>query len=369
MKNLLVLTYEYPPLGGGGGFCAFNLNKSFVEAGIEVTVITTWFHGLKREETTETGFIYRLPSRRKSTYRSNPLEMLDWARKAHRFALQLSQSKSFDHCLAHFVMPGGEVAKKLKRIKGIPFTVVSHGHDIPWVKPKNLYPLFAASYFRIKAVLRSADNVVTLSTQLQQNAKRLLPAKEQAKVEVIPNGADPQIFYPVEKKDREIFRVLFVGRLTTQKRPQWALEAFQNAQLTKASLTLIGDGPHRKALEQRAKENTHFLGKQDQKVVIDYLQQADVVVIPSQSEGFSLVMVEALFCNTFVLTTRVSGAEDLIAEGENGAFFSSMKELSALLKSYHKKPPNQAVQRNRNQIIRETYTWQQVAQRYLPFLK
>jgi len=76
--RLLILNYEYPPLGGGAGVCAQYHALGLEGLGHMVTVITTWFTGEREQESHGNLTIIRLKSRRKKKYRSNPIEMLSW---------------------------------------------------------------------------------------------------------------------------------------------------------------------------------------------------------------------------------------------------------------------------------------------------
>jgi glycogen synthase len=75
--KILVLSYEYPPIGGGGGIICKNISENLARLGNKVTVLTTAFH-----ETSNSSFqipnlrIFRVPSKRKKAFQSNPAEMI-----------------------------------------------------------------------------------------------------------------------------------------------------------------------------------------------------------------------------------------------------------------------------------------------------
>ena len=71
--NLLVLNYEYPPLGGGAGVITQNISKGLASRGHKITVITTWFENEPEEFTDKNLRVIRLKSKRKKVFQSNPL--------------------------------------------------------------------------------------------------------------------------------------------------------------------------------------------------------------------------------------------------------------------------------------------------------
>ena len=91
-------------------------------------------------------------------------------------------------------------------------------------------------------------------------------------------------------------------------------------------LVMCGDGPEREDAESLAAclgltDNVFFAGKQPQSVIRDYLSIADLFVLPSQTESFGLVALEAMACEVPVIATRVGGLPEVVVEGETGHLF------------------------------------------------
>lgn len=119
------------------------------------------------------------------------------------------------------------------------------------------------------------------------------------------------------------FAVGWVGRMTAVKRTDDVLDGF--LQLRErgidATLCLVGDGPDRPHLEQRAHElgimrDTLFLGYQED--VGPLYAAFDALVLPSGNEGTPVSVIEALAAGTPVVATRVGGVPDVIRDGEDG---------------------------------------------------
>ena len=119
------------------------------------------------------------------------------------------------------------------------------------------------------------------------------------------------------------FAVGWVGRMTAVKRTDDVLDSFR--QLTErgigATLCLVGDGPDRTHLEERAHElgimrDTLFLGYQED--VGSLYAAFDALVLPSANEGTPVSVIEALAAGTPVVATRVGGVPDVLRDGEDG---------------------------------------------------
>jgi glycosyltransferase involved in cell wall biosynthesis len=116
--------------------------------------------------------------------------------------------------------------------------------------------------------------------------------------------------------------VLFSSRLDPQKRPGDALEAFHRiaAQNPSALLVYVGGGRLKADLQRRAAgmglgTRVRFVGYQDN--IPDWLAAAAVWVLPSETENFSVAVLEAMAAGCAVLSSRYPGSEEIIVDGEN----------------------------------------------------
>ena len=119
------------------------------------------------------------------------------------------------------------------------------------------------------------------------------------------------------------FAVGWIGRMTAVKRTDDVLVAFKRLREdgVDAVLCMVGDGPDRPGLEQRAQElgvvrDTLFLGYQED--VAPYYAAFDALVLPSSNEGTPVSAIEALAAGRPVVATRVGGVPDVVQEGEDG---------------------------------------------------
>ncbi len=93
-----------------------------------------------------------------------------------------------------------------------------------------------------------------------------------------------------------------------------------------AKLVMCGDGPERQGAERLAArlgvaDCIKFVGKQPQSQIRDYLSLADLLLLPSLTESFGLVALEAMACEVPVIATRVGGIPEVVVEGETGYMF------------------------------------------------
>jgi len=137
----------------------------------------------------------------------------------------------------------------------------------------------------------------------------------------IPNGVDDQAFRPNPAVRPDPDRVLFMGRLDPYKGLLDLLDAVDLLRRRRPNLRLhiVGEGDMRPAVEsemgRRELHGAVTVRPFVEDVALEYARAA-VVVIPSTAEGMSNVMLEAMACGRPVVATRVGGAEDLLAPGE-----------------------------------------------------
>lgn len=130
------------------------------------------------------------------------------------------------------------------------------------------------------------------------------------------------IYPPVETSrfiptgDKEDF-YLMVGRMVAYKRHDLAIEAFNK---NGKDLIIIGDGPERSRLENKAKQNIKFLGRQPDNIVVNYLQRCKLFIFPGE-EDFGIAPVEAMACGKPIIAYKKGGVLETVKEGITGIFF------------------------------------------------
>lgn len=124
-------------------------------------------------------------------------------------------------------------------------------------------------------------------------------------------------------KDERLNRIISVGRLYPQKNQKMMIEAFAKIapKFPEWSLVIYGEGHQRKALEllvERLKVKDRVLLPGRCETVIEEVAKSKVFCLSSDYEGMSNAMIEALCVGTPVISTKVSGTDELIRDGENG---------------------------------------------------
>jgi glycosyltransferase involved in cell wall biosynthesis len=210
--------------------------------------------------------------------------------------------------------------------------VFAHIHEAP---PRELHhaPAFTKLGILRRAIrpisLRRFDSVVTCSQAAEQFARRAygLPADQ---MRVVRNGVDvgridrgaSGLGEPPDT-DGAVTRFGYLGRIDSVKNVPLLLSTCTRLQDEPFdwSLTVMGDGPLRPALEERVdaeglSDRISFVGEVANP--IPHLRQIDVLVHPSDSEGMSISVLEAMALGVSVIAARVGGNSECIVHGHTG---------------------------------------------------
>jgi glycosyltransferase involved in cell wall biosynthesis len=153
-------------------------------------------------------------------------------------------------------------------------------------------------------------------------------------VVVIPNGRDPALFASRDAtREGGVARLVFVGHLTASKRPDRFIEVVRRLREEGLDLevSMAGDGPLLDALRAPAERaGVTLLGRVDD--VPGLLARSDMMVMTSvpEGEGMPGVLIEGGLAGLAVVTTRVPGAADVVADGESG-FVVPVEDLAGLV--------------------------------------
>jgi len=372
--KILQISYEYPPLGGGAGVICRHTSIGLAKLGHEVTVLSTWFDGENEDEVIDKIRVIRVKSRRKKEFQSNPIEMLDYARKAILYFNSQFAEKKFDLTICHYTLPSGIVGRYISKHYNIPYYIVSHGHDVPFVFPKQMLFFHLATYFWIKTLMKNAKGMFVQSNEMEKATINFMGSKFNNKLYKIPNGCNTDFFYPDYSKRGSKLKIIQVGRVVDQKDPMTYVKAIRLLRDSGADFEawVIGDGPLLPKIKDFIKENnlesyiftTGWVSKEEMK---NHYQSAHIQVISSIFEAMSIAALEALCSGVFLISTPVSGNREIIDIGTNGNIFNFKDALGAftnILEYYNSIRTNQINNEIQLNNFRKQYDWSSVTLEY-----
>ena len=243
--------------------------------------------------------------------------MLATAWRSYLKALKVATDRLPDVIHAHCAYPDGLAAVHFGRSISRPVVITVHGHDM---KDLSRHPRWRGL---IREALQGADAIIAVSKELASLVEEVsgIPA---ASIKRIPNGVDCSLFsFDGSRRPGEgAWKILYVGRFDPAKGIGLLLEACAAliAQGRDIQLRLVGGGASTGRGEAFVHQ-AHELGLSDRVAFVNevawqdipqQMAEADLFVLPSLSEGFPLVIVEALASGLPVVSTRCGGPEEVI---------------------------------------------------------
>ena len=334
MKRLLVLNYEFPPLGGGGGVAAYNLAKGFIQNGYEVDYLTTGFKGLKKFEVVDGINVYRVPViGRKGLQTATMISLLSFPLAALWQGIMLCRKYEYDFINTHFVVPTGPLGYLLSKLFKIKNILSLHGGDIYDPSKKSSPHRFFITHRVVRFLINNADVVVAQSSNTKANAVEYYGITRP--IEIIPLAYEPHSFTPVSKEglglDSNKKYIVGVGRMVARKDFSTFIKVIAALDNTVHGI-IIGDGPERPMLEKLAKtlnvtERLHLVGQVSEEKKFQYLAVSDVFLLSSLHEGFGIVLQEAMQVGLPIVATNNGGQVDLIDDTKNG-FLTNIGDIA-----------------------------------------
>jgi N-acetyl-alpha-D-glucosaminyl L-malate synthase BshA len=306
------------PTYGGSGIVATELGKELADRGHEIHFIS-----------------YALPMRLNKVLANihfhevevpayplfdHPPYTLVLATKMAEIAV--SQHLDLLHC--HYAIPhsvSAFLAKSMLYPHKLPIVTTLHGTDITLVGSDRSYlPITRFS-------IDQSDGVTAVSQFLRKATRDVIGAKNE--IEVIYNFVNCDKYKPsVNRELKGYFApknekvLIHISNFRPVKRPTDVVDVFSRVQQKIPSvLLMVGDGPERSnaewsALNQGLDRKVHFLGKQEN--IEELLGVSDLLLLPSETESFGLVALEAMACEVPVVASDVGGLPEVIKNGKEG---------------------------------------------------
>lgn len=322
--KILIVNYEFPPLGGGGGVATYDLAIEWKKEA-EVHVLTSWFKGLPFYEEVAGIHVHRArilfrTSRDVATF----VSMLSYLVFGFFKGVALCRKHRFDVINTHFAVPSGPLGHVLSRFFRIPNVLSLHGGDI-YDPSKRISPHQHWFFKRaVRFILNRADRVIAQSSNTRDNAITYYHPDNE--VSVIPLAFHAPKVRKAARTDlgisRNEFVLITIGRLIKRKAIDTMINALAKLPDQNITLYIMGDGPEREFLASLAdqmglRERVIFLGYVTEEEKYRYLSVADLFVSTSLHEGFGIVFMESMHFGIPIVCSNYGGQVDFLANEEN----------------------------------------------------
>ena len=369
--RILMLNYEFPPLGAGGSTSSFHLARTLVELGNEVDVITMNLAGIPRQETMDGIRVFRVPSLRGRREVCHTHEMATYLLSGTLYAAMQVRRRSYDVVNSHFIFPTGPIGYALRRLGGPLHVLTARGSDVPGHNPNRFrfdHQLLLPAW---RHIVRDADAVVAVSHDLAARIR----GHAGVDVTVIPNGCSPIALGGADRDqlgldpDLEGRRVLMVTRLHEFKGVQYLIQAARQIG-PRMEVHIVGDGPYRATLENLATElgvRVRFWGWLDRssRELRGLYQHCSVFVFPSEREGSPAVLQEAMSAGQAVVAADAAGTPEVVGDAGILVPPRDAQAIADALQRLFDSPTliDELSERARRRVATE-FNWTDLARRY-----
>ena len=237
----------------------------------------------------------------------------------------------------------------LAKAAGVPTLLIAHGGTTLTGIMKNFSE---AERDRYRRQFRKVDRIVAVADHLAE----CLRGFGHSDVKTVHNAVDCRKFFS-RPKDRALLRrlgidaeqpiVVHASNLKTLKRPLDLVDSAREVlrQRPDTVYVVVGDGPCREIMEQACAKQSlaghfRFVGWVEHDLVPDYINLADMVVMPSESEALALVYLETQACERVLIASDIVAARQVIDDGETGILFrkGDVADLTAKILSVAANP-------------------------------
>ncbi|WP_334182797.1 glycosyltransferase [Novosphingobium sp.] len=280
---------------------------------------------------------------------SNPARI---ARAVLPLVRRLHAEQPFDLVDAQFFFPDGPAAAIVARELGLPLTIKSRGADIHYWGRR------PAALKQMQQAAHQATGMLAVSRALREDMVAL--GMPEGRIGVHYTGLDHERFHPIERGAARALvsampnlgiwpegpLIVTPGSLIPRKGQRLVIEAL--ARLPDARLALAGAGEDEKALHALAErlgvaERVQFLGLVGHDLLPHVLCAADVLVLPSASEGLANVWIEGLACGTPIVIPDIGGAREVVQDDTAGRIAARTPEaIAEAVRDILADPPSQA---------------------------
>ena len=333
MKDKLKIGIVCYPTYGGSGVVATELGIAFAEKGHEVHFIS-YDQPFRLELFSDKIYYHEVNIPSYPLFEYTPYE-LNLTSKL----VDVTIHEKLDILHVHYAIPHASAAVNAKQILlthsiNIPIVTTLHGTDITLLgKDKSFKPV-------IEYAINSSDAITTVSQNLKEVTNNNFKINKQ--IDHVPNFIDLKLYDKRFNKNlrssyanSDEFILTHISNFRKVKRVNDVIEVFNLvSKMHKCKLLMIGDGPERLEAELLCRKyglsnKIKFLGKL--KLIENILSFADVFLLPSETESFGLVALEAMASKTVVISTDSGGLPEVNIDNKTG-FLSDVGDIDKMSK-------------------------------------
>ena len=332
-KSLKIGLVCYPTFGGSG-IVATELGKALAEKGHEIHFIT-YSKPVRMDWFTKNMYYHEVSVSDYPLFEYAPYELLLSSK-----LVDVAINQKLDILHVHYAIPHASAAFSAQQILktrniDLPFITTLHGTDITLLgKDKSFQPV-------IEFAINQSDAVTAVSESLKEDTYQFFYIKKN--IEVIPNFIDPSLYLFAEdielraqfaEKDEVI--ITHISNFRKVKRVDDVIRIFKDVQQQlSAKLLMVGDGPELHQVKNLARElgisdKVFFLGKS--KRIEQITSISDVFLLPSETESFGLVALEAMASGVAVVSSNVGGLAEVNKDGVTG-FLNDVGDIEGMIAS------------------------------------
>jgi glycosyltransferase involved in cell wall biosynthesis len=390
-----MLTTSFPRFkGDSAGIFVYNLASALAQKGIKVYVIAPGEWGADHIEYWDNIQIYRFPyflprKYQQLGYGDGLLNNLRNSRLAVAqvpifvlaelfYLFYILKKKNIELIHAHWSLPQGLLGILAKYPLKIPCVTTLHGSDI--------FGLRHSIFKSLNKLVIAHTDVCTANSRATLEMARQISGRENSRL--IPMGVNPNQFQKttaaVDLKnklqlDGEV--ILSVGRLIDLKGTDYLIKALAGVilEFPRAKAVIIGSGPRKNHLiklarDQQLSDKILFIDKIAHTELVKYYSLADVFVLSSivneigETEGFGVVLLEAMACGVPVVGSDVGGISDIIQHEETGLLARQKDpqdiadQISRLLSDVDLR---KKVVKNGYQLINAQFSWEVISDLFI----
>ena len=358
MKIAILVPFFPPKWRGGVENSTYKIAKCLAERGHEVNVVTSLDEGFPKKNMEQGFFIHRTRYPRIKLIGT----MIFWL----GILLILRRIKP-DVVQAQTVVIALP-ALLTRKLQGKPYYIWGRGSEIylPWLFKNQVS----------KLLFKYANKVIALTEDMRREIQKIYFRE----VLVIPNGIDLGQFKNVLREDArrqlkitdEQKIIMFIGRLHPVKGLEYLIKAMEllKDKNKNAGLVLVGSGEEKEYLEILSREldlekDIRFLGSVTSEEIPHFMMASDVFVLPSLSEGFPNVILEAMACGLPIVATKVGGLPEIIEDSENGFLIAPKNPrqiAEKILLLLENDPLREKMAKNNQEKVKK-YSWDNIVDR------